>query len=123
MNPKNLRKLVGKQDAFYFEPSKLLPSDATSSKYAKMYAKIPVVAVLGWAGAQDHHLQKYSNIYSELGYHIIRFSPSIQLSFFVSEATHTTYSVEFMELFNKHNLCQNRLLVHMFSNASGNPLI
>lgn len=115
----NLRQFKGKQNVFYFEPSKLLPADINNQKYADLYAKIPVVALLGWAGAQDQHLQKYSSIYSALGYHTIRFSPSNQLSFFVTETTHKAYASEFLELFNKHNLTQNRILVHMFSNASG----
>lgn len=112
-------KFKGKQNVFYFEPSKLLPADINSQKYAELYAEIPVVALLGWAGAQDQHLQKYSSIYSALGYHTIRFSPSSQLSFFVTEATQKAYASEFLELFHKHNLTRNRLLVHMFSNASG----
>ena len=111
-------KKSGKQNVFYFEESNLLPADKTSSSYSKLYKEIPVVAVLGWAGAQDQNVQKYSQIYSSLGYHIIRFSPSHSLTF-LGTKKHETFAVEFLELFKtKHNLTENKIFLHMFSNAS-----
>lgn len=46
-----------KQNTFYFETSKCLND----------FNKIPLVCVLGWAGAKDSNLKKYAQIYSDLG--------------------------------------------------------
>ena len=107
-----------KQNVFYFEESNLLPTDKLCSSYSRLYKEIPVVAVLGWAGAQDQQLQKYSQIYSSLGYHTIRFSPSHSLTFLMSDR-HEKYAYNFLDLFKQqHNLTDNKILIHLFSNAS-----
>jgi hypothetical protein len=61
------KKPSGQQNVFYFEPSKLLPVDKNHPEYTNLYKKIPVVAVLGWAGAHDQNLKKYEQIYGSLG--------------------------------------------------------
>ena len=111
------------QNKFYFQPSNLLPADSSHPDYSRLYAKIPLVCLLGWAGARDQNLKKYANIYSSLGYHTIRFSPSDKLSFFASEQTHKSYADEFLHLLkSKYKLTENPIFVQMFSNASGNYL-
>jgi hypothetical protein len=69
---------MGQQNVFYFEESKLLETieDANDSNYVKLRETLPVVLLLGWTGGKDAHLKKYSDLYSSLGYHTIRFSPS-----------------------------------------------
>ena len=73
-----VKKQMGQQNVFYFEESKLLKTidDANDAIYLKLRETIPVVLLLGWTGGKDAHLKKYSDIYSNLGYHTIRFSPS-----------------------------------------------
>lgn len=53
------KRRKGRQDHFYFERSKLLNEAQKTSgdleekkKYRELYEKIPVVLLLGWAGAQ-----------------------------------------------------------------------
>lgn len=52
------KRRKGRQDYFYFERSKLLneaqktSGDLENKKYRELYEKIPVVLLLGWAGAQ-----------------------------------------------------------------------
>lgn len=52
------KRRKGRQDYFYFERSKLLneaqktSGDLEKKKYRELYEKIPVVLLLGWAGAQ-----------------------------------------------------------------------
>lgn len=98
-----------KQNTFYFEASKL----------TNKTTKIPVVCLLGWAGARDSNLRKYSKIYSDLGYHTIRFSPSFKLTFYESEQEHKKHAYEFLNLLVQLKLTDSQLLFHFFSNASG----
>lgn len=114
-----MSKNKGEQNVFYFEPSRLLPSDKTLPEYLFLYSKIPVICLLGWAGAQDQHLVKYSRIYSQLGYHTLRFSPSMKITFFITKALQKKYANEFLESFNNYGIKKNLILVHIFSNASG----
>lgn len=109
----------GKQDTFYFEPSNILPENKNTMRYVRLYQKIPVVALLGWAGAQDHDMEKQSKIYKELGYHTFRFSPSHELSIIYSNYTQMSYASKFLQVFKDNGLTANPIMVHMFSNASG----
>ena len=105
----------GKQNRFYFEKSILV--DETIEDYKSMYNKIPVVVLLGWAGAQDNQLKKYSQIYSEMGYHTVRFSPSNEL-IFTKLKKHKSYAMEFLSLMkNEYKLDKNPILIHVTSNA------
>ncbi len=108
---------TGKQNKFYFQPSVLLPSDSAHPEYSNLYKKIPLVIVLGWTGAKDHNLSKISDIYKSMGYHTVRFSPSTQITFFQTK-THKKYTEELLNLLKfKHKLSENRVFIHMLSNA------
>lgn len=96
----------GKQNKFYIEKSNLDKS---------LHSKIPVVCLFGWTGAQDSHLKKYSDLYSDLGYHTIRFSPSNKLAFFKYK-NHFEYANEFSHEL-KSEFIENPLMFHFFSNA------
>ena len=103
--------MSGKQNKFYFEESNLKEINRN---------KIPVVCVLGWAGARDQNLNKYAQIYSQLGFHTVRFSPSFKLAFFESSAEHLRVAYEFMsKLKDEYKLTENPLMFHLFSNACG----
>jgi len=108
---------TGKQNTFYFQASNLLPSDPAHPAYASLYKQIPLVVVLGWTGAKDHNLKKFSDIYTSMGYHTIRFSPSVPMTFFKTK-THKKYTEELLGLLKfKHNLGENRVFIHALSNA------
>ena len=109
-------KKRGEQNKFYFEKSILL--DEKNTECTSMYNKIPVVVLLGWSGAQDNQLKKYSQIYSKMGYHTVRFSPS---NYFIAFETskHKNFAVEFLNLIkNEYKLANNPILINNFSNAS-----
>ena len=112
-------KVSYEQDTFYFEPSKFLPDVKDSNEYSVLYKKTPVVALLGWAGAKPENLQKYAQIYIDMGFHTIQFSPSNKLTFFTKIETHKALTDKFLGLFREHGLINNRIFIHMFSNASG----
>lgn len=107
------------QDKFYFVESKLTKNISKESNiYSETYKKIPVILVLGWAGAVDRHVRKYSEIYSNLGYHTLRFSPSNSLTFF-NPKSHRKYAYEMLDLMkNDYKLTENPIVTHFFSNAS-----
>lgn len=109
----------GSQDKFYFESSNILPENKKSPRYMRLYQKIPVIALLGWAGAEDHDMLKQSEMYRELGYHTIRFSPSHELSIIYSNYTQKSYAAKFLQVFKDNGLTANPIMIHMFSNASG----
>ncbi|CAF0994606.1 unnamed protein product [Brachionus calyciflorus] len=110
--------LVGKQNEFYFEESKISRQIPKSSiLYKETYNKIPVVLLLGWTGAIDRHIQKYNEIYTRLGYHTIRFSPSDSLTFFRYH-THKKYTQNLLNLLKTdYELTKNPIVTHIFSNA------
>lgn len=107
------------QDKFYFIESRLTKNMKKETKlYTQTYQQIPVVLVLGWAGAIDRHVRKYTDIYCDLGYHTLRFSPSNSLTFF-NHKSHQKYAYEMLDLMkNEYKLTQNPIAVHFFSNAS-----
>lgn len=100
------KEFIGKQDTFYFQKSNLPSSEKT-----------PVSLVLGWAGSKDNHVIKYSNIYNQLGYHVIRFAPSFTWTF-LKTSSHRDYADELVyKIKNEYSLKDNPLIVHTFSNA------
>lgn len=107
------------QNKFFFIESNITKSmSKQSSHYKDTYQKIPVILVLGWAGSIDRHLRKYADIYSNLGYHTLRFSPSNSLTFF-NHKSHSKYAYEMLDLMkNDYKLTQNPVVTHFFSNAS-----
>lgn len=108
----------GKQNEFYFEESKITKSmDKSDPNYRKLYERIPLVTVLGWTGSYDKVLKKYSNIYSDMGYHTIRFSTDHSTTF-LKRRKHESITDKFIDLINKSNVNKNPILVHTFSNAS-----
>jgi hypothetical protein len=127
-----LLRQPGKQNVFYYElANTLLDSNdlakgttatevkaSEQDKTNELYKRIPVVLLLGWAGAEDKHLKKYSDIYAKMGYHTIRFSPSNNLTFW-STQKQVPYAYELLDLMkNRLDFSENPLLVHAFSNAS-----
>jgi hypothetical protein len=96
----------GRQNTFYIEKSKLEKS---------LHDKIPVICLMGWAGARDSHLKKYEKIYSDLGYHTVRFSPSNSVTF-LKKKDHIKHANEFISLFNSE-FKENKFMFHFFSNA------
>ena len=110
----------GEQNTFYFKKSILISSNILSvSEHAKLYDSIPVVLLLGWAGARDTHLNKYANIYQSMGYHTVRFSPSENLTF-LGMKKHKSYTFKLLDLMkNEYKLTNNKIFIHSFSNACG----
>lgn len=98
------------QDQFYFERSKL------AAKNTEMHEKIPVVCILGWAGSLNHHVRKYEQIYSQMGYHTIYFAPTNKTTFLQYRA-HKTYTKRFINMVHELGLTKNPFITHMFSNA------
>lgn len=111
-------KSRGKQNTFYFDESNLLASlDKSDPAYQKMFKQIPVILVLGWAGASDNNLKKYQSIYAQMGYHTLRFAPSSHLTF-VDTKNHRKYADELLDcLRNQYKLTENLIFTHFFSNA------
>jgi hypothetical protein len=106
--------------SFIFECSSLIKETQQQQQQQHLlYKQIPLVVLFGWAGSTDQLIQKYQNIYKQLGYHTIRFSPSNKLSFFTSQDEHQKCTYEFLDqIKNVHNLIENKILIHSFSNAS-----
>ena len=110
----------GEQDKFYFEKSILL--DEKSANSTSMYNEIPVVILFGWWGAFDNQLKKYSQIYTKMGYHTIRFSPSNQLCA-LQKGKHRSYALKLLNLMKyEYKLERNQILIHIFSNGSFVPV-
>lgn len=104
----------GKQDEFYFERSNLLVNKSPNDlAYQKLYEKIPVVFLLGWAGSQDIHVRKYEQLYAQMGYHTIRFAPSNQLTFFKS-SQHKFYADRLLSILDQYKLTNNTFITHLF---------
>jgi hypothetical protein len=100
-----------RQDIFYFEKSNL------AKQKPELHEKIPVILLLGWTGAIDKHLRKYQEIYSTMGYHVVRLSPSNTLTF-LKRDIHKTYAYELLDLMkNDYKLDKNPIITHFFSNA------
>jgi hypothetical protein len=110
----------GKQDVFYFEESPVSKSiDRNDKNYSRIYEQIPVILLFGWAGAVDRHLEKYSIVYTSLGYHTLRFAPSNGLTFLRS-SEHKNYAYRLLDLMKEDlNLSKNPIAIHGFSNACG----
>lgn len=113
--------VANRQNQFYFERSKLLDQvivkDGLNDKtYRELYQRIPVVLILGWTGSKDSNVRKYEQIYSDLGYHTIRFAPSNKLTFLKSRL-HKLYTNRLVEMINQLELRNNTFVTHMFSNA------
>lgn len=110
-----IRKMSrNRQNEFYFERSPILNGLSESGpNYQQLYENIPVAMVLGWAGAQDQHVRKYEQIYSKLGYHTIRFSPSNQLTFF-QHSLHKSYADRLLDLIDQNKLKNNTYITHFF---------
>jgi hypothetical protein len=107
------------QNEFYFEKSPLLSKYKSDSQlYAKLFEKIPIVLLMGWAGARDQNLKKYIDIYSNMGYHVLRFAPSFKLTF-VDTQEHPKYAYRLLDMMkDEHKLVHNPIITHFFSNAS-----
>jgi hypothetical protein len=109
----------GQQNTFYFEPSPLLTLyDKHSPMYTKLYESIPVVLLLGWTGARDQNMKKYQSIYTNQGYHVIRFAPSDKLTF-LNRRLHPKYAYSLLDMMKSElKLVKNPIVTQAFSNAS-----
>ena len=115
---REIKRMSGRQDTFYFEESPQTIAMGQAER-AEAYKRTPLVLLFGWAGAKDQNLQKYKSIYSSFGFHTLRFSPSNQLTFF-NQSKHKQYAYDLLSLMrNQHELVENPILIHMFSNACG----
>jgi len=104
-----MQKFIGQQNVFYFNRSP--KADELSEE------EIPLAIVLSWADSSDASTQKYSKIYEELGFHTIRFSPTLRTAIFNVE-NHVNLAQELLQLITeKHTLTKNPIVVHTFSNA------
>ena len=102
-------KDFGLKNHFYYRESPLM------NKIDKK--QIPLVLVLGWAGAIDKHVLKYSQMYENMGCHTIRLSPTVGLSVFKPEL-HKVYAIKLLDLIKaKPELNNSPIVVHTFSNA------
>lgn len=104
-----LEKKSGRQNEFYFERSKLL----NGVENRDLYEKIPVVLLLGWAGTRDQYMRKYEQIYAQLGYHTIRFSPSNFLTL-LQTRKHKSYADRLINLIDELKLKNNTFITHVF---------
>nr|XP_039261732.1 transmembrane protein 53-like [Styela clava] len=83
-------------------------------------AKEPVVYLLGWAGASDKHLAKYSAIYEQEGYVTLRYIAPEDVIFLLSKDTINTAkdtSNKLVQLLDDYDLRENPVLIHCFSNG------
>ena len=100
---------AGLSNTFYYRESPLINKIE--------HKEIPLVLVLGWAGAIDKHVLKYAQMYENMGYHTIRLSPSVRLSIFQPNS-HKEYALKLLDLIkSKSHLNQAPIVVHTFSNA------
>lgn len=107
------------QNQFYFEPSILIKNEGKEAKKnSNLYQKVPVVLILGWTGSQDNHVRKYERVYSEMGYHTIRFAPSHKLTF-LQPRLHLSYAMRLINMIHELGLANNNFITHQFSNAGG----
>ena len=83
-------KDFGLQNHFYYRESPLV------NKIDKNQ-QIPIVLVLGWAGAIDKHVLKYAQMYEKMGCHTIRLSPTVGLSVFKPHL-HKEYAMKLLDL-------------------------
>ena len=105
------------QNQFYFKKSPILTHIDQTSEYSRIYQNLPVVILLGWTGSRDNQLRKFQSIYTQLGYHVIRFAPSDKLTF-IDTKSHTTYAYKLLDMMkNELKLEKNPIIVHQFSNA------
>ena len=121
-NNKNVKShnVGGRQNKFYFESSPLLKivKDKNCALYSEIYNKIPVVLLFGWTGGLDKNLRKYSDMYTAMGYHVIRFSPSDELTCF-NKKLHPVKAYRLLNMIkNELKLVNNPIITHSFSNAS-----
>uniref|UniRef100_H2Z7C5 Transmembrane protein 53 n=1 Tax=Ciona savignyi TaxID=51511 RepID=H2Z7C5_CIOSA len=79
-----------------------------------------VVFLLGWAGAQDKHLTKYSSVYEKQGCITIRYVHPINKVFGQDPSTskeHKEAARKLLALLDDYDLLDNPVFVHSFSNG------
>ncbi|KAM6123983.1 transmembrane protein 53 [Pterocles gutturalis] len=99
----------------------LAPGEAGESSTETEHANgQPVVILLGWAGCQDRYLAKYSAIYSQKGYTVIRYTAPWRMIFF-SETfgirSLQTPARRLLELLFDYSIENRPVLFHVFSNG------
>jgi hypothetical protein len=115
----SVKSSAREQNTFFFEKSPILSSELAknSNAYSKLYDNLPVVLLFGWTGSRDRQLVKYQKLYSSMGYHVLRFSPSNKLTF-LGRKDHPKYTENLLYLFtNELKLTKNPIITHIFSNA------
>lgn len=75
----------------------------------------PVVYLLGWAGALDKHLSKYSKIYENTGCITIRYTAPAEYIFFSPEKINPL-AKKLLDLIEEMSLEANPVFFHIFSN-------
>ncbi|XP_059091447.1 transmembrane protein 53-like isoform X2 [Tigriopus californicus] len=75
----------------------------------------PVVYLLGWAGALDKHLSKYSKIYESTGCITIRYTAPAEYIFFSPEKINPL-AKKLLDLIEEMSLEANPVFFHIFSN-------
>ncbi|XP_069187296.1 LOW QUALITY PROTEIN: transmembrane protein 53 [Procambarus clarkii] len=77
--------------------------------------KEPVVFLLGWLGAQDHHLAKYCSIYNQKGCITIRYTSPV--SYLIARPrTRLPIAHKLLGLLRDMSLDDHPVFFHMFSN-------
>nr|XP_002127410.1 transmembrane protein 53 isoform X1 [Ciona intestinalis] len=79
-----------------------------------------VVFLLGWAGAEDRHLAKYSNIYEKQGCITIRYVHPVSKVFGhdpSDSSEHKETARKLLALLDDYDLVENPVFVHAFSNG------
>lgn len=78
--------------------------------------RIPVILLLGWAGCQDKFLKKYSKIYEDKGFIVIRYSAPVANVFW--DKTGMIRTAEGINKFIRDaKLEEHPVFLHIFSNG------
>ncbi|XP_042230376.1 transmembrane protein 53-like isoform X2 [Homarus americanus] len=77
--------------------------------------KEPVVFLLGWLGAQDHHLAKYCSIYNQKGCITIRYTSPTSL-IFARQNSKLSIAQKLLALLRDMSLDDHPVFFHIFSN-------
>ena len=86
------------------------------SKEVKPFIEDSTVLVLGWAGAQQKHVQSYSRMYAgELGLGAHGYTLPMELTFSYDQDAQKKLAQDMIEVVSKENTGK-RLFLHCFSN-------
>ena len=112
-SPAQVAKADGGPSAVPASPSD--PNSIERLTYTPKDEPEPVVYLLGWAGAEDKHLAKYSRIYEDAGCITIRYTAPAEYIFFAPEKIRPL-AKKLLDLVEEMSLEGNPVLFHVFSN-------